>query len=145
MWIEFVVRPDSIGEENEAFLDVIWRWVQHRTPVQASRLDAWRLLDLKEWPAALIASVAELEALLQAMFPEERSSGEIPRRRRRTLRQILVTEDLPIDPATKERLLAAIALRNSVLHEGARVSASQARAVVEDVASLREALYGPSR
>jgi hypothetical protein len=138
--MEFVVRPDSIGEENEAFLDLIWGWVERRTPGRAAGLDARRLLDLKEWSAALIASVAELEVLLQTMIPEGRDSEEIPRRRRRTLRQVLVIEDLPIDPAAKERLLAAIALRNSVLHEGARVSAAQAKAAVEDVAALREAL-----
>ncbi|HEU5104525.1 MAG TPA: SIR2 family protein [Solirubrobacterales bacterium] len=138
--LEFVLRPDSIAEENEAFLEVIWKWMQFRMPVEAPGLNAMRLLELKEWTAALIASVAEMEALLQELFPEMEHQKGRPRRRRRTLRQILATEDLPIEPAVKERLLADISLRNSVLHEGARVSPRQAKSAVEDVAALRRSL-----
>lgn len=134
--IELVLRPNSLREDREGFLDQIADWFDMRA-VRADRgLNAQRFLENKEWSAALIAAVSELEVLLREQatglaLPQKRRGRGLP-----TLRQLILALDL--EDFVSGRLLDWIAIRNSVLHEGAAVTATQARKAVADVGKVRE-------
>lgn len=137
--IDVVLRPKSLREDREGFLDQIANWFDLRA-VQADRgLDARRLLESKEWSAALIASVSELEVLLR-----EQATGLVtPQKLRRglpTLRQLIMA--LRLEDPLLGRLLDWVAIRNSVLHEGAAVTATQARRAVADIEEVQEWMEG---
>jgi hypothetical protein len=134
--IRVVLRPVSLGEDRDSFLDEIAGWFGSRTVEPDRGLNAERLLESKEWTAALIAAVSELEVLLRegaagfAVPPKTRGRG-FP-----TLRQLILALDL--GELLRARLLDWVALRNAALHEGATVRPADARKAVADVRQLRE-------
>lgn len=124
---------------TDRFVDALTQWFERRrVPRIHPGSEADALLATKHWRAALIAAIAELEAVLR----ESWYATEIlaPGRGPVTLRRLLSSPSLPIDDALRERLHHWIALRNHALHEGADVRATDARKAVKDVAAAMHAL-----
>lgn len=139
---EVIARPVSLAEGRDGFLDGIAAWFQRRAPViEDGSSEAEVLLEHRQWRAALIAAVAELEVFVFERFgPLVAEMSNASRAHRRpTLRSIVSVGALPIDDGLRERLLSWIALRNGALHQRREVSASQARSAVRDVNAVRRA------
>jgi hypothetical protein len=134
--LQVVLRPASLREDRDGFLDRIAAWFDHRALEGDRGSNAERLLENKEWTAALVAAVSELEVLLR-----ERASGfAVPQKTRGrglwTLRQLIL--DSGFDDELQGRLLDWVAIRNSALHEGAAVRPVEAGKAVSDVRVVRQ-------
>jgi hypothetical protein len=122
-------EPDIYS--NPAVLGKLEEWFAERGELGAARRsDVQTLLAAKQWRAALVAAVSDLEAALRSRSPDFDGRAERPRRRP-TLRELIV--EAPLDAELQSRLLDSIALRNVALHEGASVSRADAQQAAGDV------------
>jgi hypothetical protein len=143
--VTFVTAP-STPEESERFVHALMSWFEaHRPPEPPLGLEIQQLVDQKQWRAAFIAAMADLEALLGATYqhPENQRSARGRGRARPPLRRILSDRSLPIDDALRARLLEAVALRNVVLHEGVLVTRTEAEQFLADLEQLKNFLSRP--
>jgi hypothetical protein len=128
--------PDLFSDS--ALLDQLEAWFAMRGESAGQRRsDVQVLLNAKQWSAALVAAVSDLEAALRSSF-EAFDRGHTGSRRRMLMRELIV--EAPFDDELRGRLLDSIALRNVALHEGATVSRADAQRAAADVEQAIAAL-----
>jgi SIR2-like domain len=130
------------AEFSSSLTDGLARWfAAHSPPSSLAETEARTLLDLKQWRAALIAAMADLERELVAWAGGSYREGiQRVRPSRPTLGRLLRDQSFEIDESLRHRLLEWLMLRNRALHERAPVTQQQALEAVADVERLRAQL-----
>jgi hypothetical protein len=132
--IEVLLRPSDWLDEPEPFASALVERLQLTVPngEQSRGDEAFRLLDLGEYNAAIIAAMSHLEAILRQWL-DKQPWDEV--RRPMTLRSLVdrAFEAGLIQPEGRAFVADWIPLRNRIVHTGGRASKNEAIAVVEGV------------
>jgi HEPN domain-containing protein len=130
--IQAIARPLVLSEDNEFVGELAKRLEAIAEEMGlAQRNEPRRLLEAKEYRAAVIAAMTLLELTLRQRFSKKPIETE---RRTLSMRALLNLATLNgIAPEYYDELLAWTKLRNDAVHTGRRVSRQEAQAVVEGV------------
>lgn len=138
---QVIVRPGETLDQPDELIDVLLDWFEKHASVTPTRgVEAQTLLDQRQWRAALIAAVTELELALQKAPLGREVNDRVTINRPMSLKRTLNDPSLRIDDRLRERLIGSVSLRNAALHQGANVTAAQARRAVTDVSALPRSL-----
>lgn len=145
--IKVILRPKEPHIDSEDFLDQVNAWFQEVSLSLRPALseEPKRLLDKREYRAAVISAVTVLEAALREKLSEYRKqTGEfvypaqslIPMPREAARLHI-------VSPGELESASVWIQIRNRAVHSSADVAENEAKAVVENILGIVDRL-GPS-
>jgi hypothetical protein len=127
-----IKRPDELSEESP-FVWELGRALESFANQMglAQNFEPRRLLEAKEYRAAVIAAMTLLETMLRQILRSQPSSRDL---RLMSLRQLLdKAAEVGIAVGSREEISGWIRLRNSAVHTSKPVSRIEARAVVEGV------------
>jgi uncharacterized protein YutE (UPF0331/DUF86 family) len=132
-----LIRPADLTRDAEEFVAQIDQWLKTAEARLAPRLEEepQRLLESKEYRAAVVSAVALLEQTLRITLGkavEDISSARVP------LNQLLrLAQRRAVIPADMvPRLRHAVEVRNQAVHAAESVSSQVARKIVRDVMEL---------
>jgi hypothetical protein len=139
--VKVIIRPNVITEDPDAFVEAL----AHELKALADEIgvarqaEPERLLEAKEYRAALISAVSLLETkvrerLHKDQWPQTRN----PMSMRSLLKVAIDHQVLP--PATQERLEAWVRVRDEVVHSSKDVSRAQATEIVNGVLQIIDGL-----
>jgi len=135
--IPYVIRPNVISGDPEPFIAELRRRLQQiATETGVGRVaEPKRLLDAKEYRAAVISAMTLLEAALRQQLDRQTSNNITRPVPIRSLIDIAVDRGL-IPRDDKKKIDSWMRVRNEVVHNSATVTPSQAREIVDGVLQL---------
>lgn len=138
--IYFIPRPSLTSVDIQPFLDRFQEWMEGVATEVAPRLSSEpsRLLDAREYRAAIVSAITHLEARL-------RSRLDLPpsfRNRVMSVKQMLdiAMEQNLLGRYETQQVLQWLKVRNEVVHSNAPVNLQQAREIVHGVQEITHAL-----
>ncbi len=144
----FVVQREGFSDDAfERFLEElseVLTGVAGRTK-ETRDLEPKRLLQAKEYRAAVIAAITQLEMTLQMRLKAELSTDPSPDRRRLTALRSMIDLALQsglLNEQEHARIREWVSVRNRAIHEAMTVEAKTAKAIVEGVAQIHRKLGG---
>lgn len=138
--VQVLYRPTLTSVEMQPFLDSLHEWLQVAAHDLAPGLsdEPRRLLEVREYRAAVIAAITHLEMRLRERLDLPLSD----RRRIFSMREMLETarQQGLLGKFESRQVLDWLKVRNEVVHSHLQVSAKRTREIVNGVAEIIEAL-----
>jgi hypothetical protein len=138
--VAFVRRPTSLFGDTEEFVELVGEWFQAISADTLGRLaeEPNRLLEKKEYRAAVISAVSLLETRLR----ERLQQSQIDIRKMYSMQQLLTQaiEQGLIPPHERAALNEIIRTRNVAVHTQSGISAKACREVVDTVRRILQGI-----
>lgn len=139
--VQVVVRPDLTSIEIQPFLERFQEWIEERAAEVGPRLsdEPMRLLEAREYRAAIVSAITHLEASLRDRLDLPLSE----RKRIVSIRQMLelAREQRLLGKYESQQVLHWLKIRNEIVHTHAPVNLQQAREIVHGVREITHNLH----
>ena len=135
---EIIRRPTLTSLDSGGFVEQFSNWLYRSTTSLQDTLEGemHRLLEVKEYRAAVISAITKLEAILSEKLGHLEGTSSRKRSLRSLLRQ--ASEQELLGRHDVERVAEWLRIRNEVVHSGSAVSWQRAHAIVRGVEEIRE-------
>ena len=138
--VQIFQRPDPLKEDPEPFLADLEGWLRTAAQDFAPRIsdEPQRLIQAREYRAAVIAAVSLLEVNLRRHLQDDESLSRRAYSIRHLLQEAMRAESIPAEKA--RRLKEWLYLRNEVVHSNVSVSRKKAQEIVDGIMEIIQVL-----